>query len=105
MRDAICSVVRRLPWRTLSGDTSVHRTKRVPGEGLLCRAKADTTDVCLVSAVQASDLMTEGLVSLADLSGLAWRTLSQDTSVHGTKGCSERVCFAGQRSTPLISTW
>ncbi len=66
------------------------------GEGLLCRAKVDPTDLYLVSAVQASDLMTEGLVSLANLSRLAWRTLSRDTSVHGTKGRLERA-----RSTVL----
>lgn len=68
----------------------------MPGEGLLCRAKVNPTVVYLVRAVQASDLMTEGLVSLANLSRLAWRTLSRDTSVHGTKGRLERA-----RSTVL----
>ena len=63
----------------------------MPGEGLLCRARVNPTVVYLGSAVQASDLMTEGLVSLANLSRLAWRTLSRDTSVHGTKGRLERA--------------
>ena len=48
------------------------------------------------SNVQATDNMTEGLVSLVNLSRLAWRTLKRDTSVHGTKGRLERA-----RSTAL----
>ena len=40
--------------------------------------------------------MTEGLVSLVNLSRLAWRTISKDTSMHGTKGRLERA-----RSTVL----
>ncbi|CAL5222233.1 g4567 [Coccomyxa viridis] len=45
---------------------------------------------------QAADNMTEGLVSLVNLSRLAWRTMSRDTSLHGTKGRLERA-----RSTTL----
>ena len=48
------------------------------------------------ACVQAADNMTEGLVSLVNLSRLAWRTQSRDTSVHGTKGRLERA-----RSTVL----
>ncbi|CAK0786828.1 hypothetical protein CVIRNUC_010042 [Coccomyxa viridis] len=46
---------------------------------------------------QASDNMTEALVSLVNLSTLAWRLLERDTSVHGTKGRLERA-----RSTALL---
>ena len=46
--------------------------------------------------MQAADNMTEGLVSLVNLSRLAWRTMSRDTSLHGTKGRLERA-----RSTTL----
>ena len=41
--------------------------------------------------------MTEALVSLVNLSSLAWRLLERDTSVHGTKGRLERA-----RSTALL---
>ena len=41
--------------------------------------------------------MTEALVSLVNLSTLAWRLLERDTSVHGTKGRLERA-----RSTVLL---
>ena len=51
---------------------------------------------CQVSCMQAADNMTEGLVSLVNLSRLAWRTISKDTSMHGTKGRLERA-----RSTVL----
>ncbi len=47
--------------------------------------------------MQASDNMTEALVSLVNLSTLAWRLLERDTSVHGTKGRLERA-----RSTALL---
>ena len=47
--------------------------------------------------MQAADNMTEGLVSLVNLSGLAWRTLSRDDTLHGTKGRLERA-----RSTALL---
>lgn len=53
-------------------------------------------DRILFPCMQAADNMTEGLVSLVNLSRLAWRTLSRDTSLHGTKGRLERA-----RSTVL----
>ena len=67
-----------------------------PGAGIPSgAAAAKLFKIC--SGVQASDNMTEALVSLVNLSTLAWRLLERDTSVHGTKGRLERA-----RSTALL---